>query len=223
MRIWIESRYDKRKIVGAAKKHGAVITKKNPDFIITYGGDGTILDASRKFAAPIVPIKKSEICALCMHYSADTIQYILRRLEKREFRIKSHKKIEAVVGKRKLEALNEVQVRSSDPRTALRFSLYHGKKPMNLIGDGIVASTPFGSTGYFSALGYPAFRSGVKIGFNNTKPRHAAIFVKKKCTLKVLRDSAVIYADNNPVSITAKKGSVITIKASKKKTSFVEF
>ncbi len=224
MKIWVESHFRTGKIVNALKKAGIVVSSSNPDFVITYGGDGTILDATRKFTAPIVPIRKSFICSRCMHYSHDTIQYIIKKLLYGKYKLRYFEKIEAVCRNRKLIGLNEVQVHNTDPRIAIRFSVKCGSVHYKeIIGDGIAASTAYGSTAYYNALGYKPFLHGCRLGFNNTKPRHAPLALKTKCIVKLLRGPAALFADNNPFSIKVKAGDSVVIRKSREQGRFVEF
>ena len=63
MKASVVSDYDTTKIVKILKKHGFVLSS-SPELVFTYGGDGTILDAERKFpGVPIVPIQNSRICS----------------------------------------------------------------------------------------------------------------------------------------------------------------
>ena len=57
---------DKRNIEKILKKYNLKLVKKNPDIVISYGGDGTILLSERLF--PNIPklfLRHSSICNKC--------------------------------------------------------------------------------------------------------------------------------------------------------------
>ena len=60
MKVWIETGYNKSKIIRLLRKHNVKITKSSPDFVVSYGGDGTLLGAARSFPkAALIPIGKN--------------------------------------------------------------------------------------------------------------------------------------------------------------------
>ena len=224
MRIWIESRVDARFLAHAAKRAGMTVSRTRPDVVITYGGDGTILDATRAFSAPIMPLRRSAICSRCAHYHPGQVRALLTLLQRGRYHLRAYGKIEARVGARRLIGLNDVQLHNADPRVALRFAVTCGsvRRPL-LIGDGLVAATAFGSTAYYEALGYAPFSSGYRVGFNNTKPRPAALRLKRQCVVTVLREHALVLADNDPRQIAVRPGQRVIIRPSREKVQFVEF
>ena len=135
------------------------------------------------------------------------------------------KKVEVVFGKKKLVGLNEIQIHSKDPRKALRFSLETGKQKFDeIIGDGLVFSTAYGSTAYYSALGYKPFKEGVRIGFNNTHNiEKINIELKKQAIVKVLRGSGFLLADNQEKIFKVKEGQSFQVRKSIEKAKFVVF
>ncbi|MBI4020263.1 MAG: hypothetical protein HY367_02940, partial [Candidatus Aenigmarchaeota archaeon] len=87
MRIWIESPYDSSRITRIVKKRGVTISK-DPDFVITYGGDGTILVAERKYpGVPKIPISRSRICSKCFNYMIKNLSSVLDKIKRGEFSI----------------------------------------------------------------------------------------------------------------------------------------
>src|SRR3989338_6171104 len=118
IKICIETPY-KNEIWKRMKDSQIKISKKNPDFVITYGGDGTILRTENKYpSVPQIPIRKSHICNSCVG-GIDSIEKIKEGLLKGNYRTKEFGKVEAIFGKQKLVGLNEIQIHSSDPRKAL--------------------------------------------------------------------------------------------------------
>jgi len=222
MKIWIESPYDKSEILEKVENADWAITQKNPDFVITYGGDGTILLAERSFPGILkVPVKNSKICSMCVSYGKDKIDNLLVRLKKGDFKTEKINKVEAFFGKKKLVGVNEVQIHNKDPRKAIRFNLeISGEKTDEIIGDGIIASTAFGSTAYYKSLGLKPFKKGVRIGFNNITEKREPIEVKGPVFVEILREKALLLCDNNGL-VSLKPGDKVQIQESKEQAVFV--
>ena len=127
-------------------------TAKN--IAIAYGGDGTILDVIRqtKGDKAIIPIRNYGLCK-------KHIDYLLSILDGT-----SDKKLKLTLcpfleyhfcnGTSKNRGIAEVVVKNVDPTCALRFNLYVGEKTYmkNVVADGIILSTAYGSTGYFKSV-----------------------------------------------------------------------
>jgi len=223
MKIWIESRFDKSEIVKAVKKLGVEINKQEPDFVITYGGDGTILQAERKFPGiPKVPIKRSKNCSMCVCYGSGDIDLVLEKLRKKDFSLEKVSKVESSFRGKRLVAVNEIQIHNKDPRKAIRFNLETEKTRLEeVIGDGLIFSTAFGSTAYYRALGLEPFKKGVMIGFNNVYPHRKPIVLKGSSFVQIVRENALLICDNNGI-VSLKPSDRVEIKESKEKAVFVK-
>jgi NAD+ kinase len=194
----------------------------NPDFVVCYGGDGTILLAERLFpSVPKLTIKKSEECRKC-DYGVKNLKKILDKINKRQYGIKEEMKLDA----NGREALNEIQVRSKTPVRALRFSIHVGNKRFeNLIGDGVIIATPFGSTGYYSSAGGKQFKKGIGICFNNLHNRkQKSIVVPEDSRIEVTvgRESGYFIRDNDDDFVSLGEGDVVVIKKSSHVARFIE-
>ena len=137
------------------------IVKKNPDFIICYGGDGTVLFSERKFPQiPKLIVKKANVSRKC-DYTFQNIKGVLLKVRAGEYQIKEELKLEAEFNNEKLVGLNEIQIHNKQPIYAIRFSLSVNQKEFSsLIGDGAIFATPFGSTGYYKSTGGKEFQKG---------------------------------------------------------------
>ena len=94
----------------------------------------------------------------------------------------------------------------------------NGKKvDKELIGDGIVVSTVFGSSGYFYSITRKTFNRGVGVAFNNiTVKRKPLILADPVIKLKVTRHEAVVSADNDMKTVTIDEGDSVVVKKSDK-------
>jgi len=207
------------------KKNGFKIVNRNPDIIVCYGGDGTILYAEMKFPQiPKLIIKKSRICRKC-DYSIQDIELTLSKIREKKFKLQKEMKLETDFKNRRLIALNEIQVHAMLPTHAIRFSvLIDGGRFPNLIGDGIVVATPFGSTGYYKSTGGTQFRKGIGISFNNLHNKNIESFVDPNDSIvKIIidRGPAWVIADNNEEFLRLRDLDTITIKKSESVANFI--
>jgi NAD+ kinase len=157
---------------------GFIIVNQNPDFIICYGGDGTVLYSERRYPEiPKLIIKTSRSCRI-YDYKIDDLKKLLLKIKAGKYKIHSEMKLETITKGKLLIGLNEIQVHLKLPIYAVRFSLIvDGKKYDDMIGDGVIVATPFGSTGYYKATGGRAFRKGIGVSFNNLHNKLTKNFV----------------------------------------------
>ena len=190
---------------------GFEIVYKNPDVIISYGGDGTLLSAEREFpGVPKLPIRADKFCNKCPKHLDHVI---LEKLQKNQLELKEYKKLETEVLFKKFYALNDFVVRNSDATHTIRFRISNGKL---LIGDGIVISTPFGSTGYFKSITQKTFDNGFGIAFNNLTEKTDPIILQDKDSIifQLKRGKATLSFDNSPDIFTIDEGSELIFKLS---------
>ena len=203
------------------------IATSNPDVVISYGGDGTLLYSERMYpGVPKLPIRDSLICKKCpRHGEKDLLQKLLDD----KLALKEYKKLETTFFYRTFLALNDFVIRNTQPIHTIRFQTTGIDKL--LIGDGIVLSTPFGSTGYFKSItgqsfgeSLPAGRQGFGLAFNNTTEKVTPIFFhdKDQVTFKLVRGSATLSFDNNPDIFNVDEGSEITFRLSDKTAKIYE-
>lgn len=207
--------------------YGLRLDRRNPDVVISFGGDGTSLLAEKKYPGrPRLLIRHSKICKTCTHHD---FSHALLCFSRRKFHIIEEDKLDVSAGKLKDTALNDVNIHYVPP-TALRFELFvNGKKakgygrhetynPGSIIGDGIVVSTPHGSSGYFHSITRKTLKSGIGIAFNNPVKPIRPLLLNRSARIKVLieRGPGVLAVDNHkPVRLNS--GNTIMIRASAKK------
>jgi len=197
-----------------ARKAGFKVVNKNPDVVASYGGDGTFMQAENKFPGiPKFALKKSKICKLC--YNLPT-EEILKKVISKEYIIKDEIKIEAIFKNKRIVGLNEIIVHNIDPRRAIRYEIFvNGKKVGNeIIGDGVVISTPHGSTGYYRSITGSFFEVGIGVAFNNsTEPSdHMVLKENSEIIVKIVRGKAIVYADNSDEKIVLNDGHEIVVR-----------
>ncbi len=200
-------------------QYGFEETSSHPDLIISYGGDGTLLASERDYPGiPKLPIRDSHVCVKCPNH---TTEHLLELLSKDEIKPDHHKKLQAEFNGKELFALNDIVIRNLMPIHAIRFELRVNDKqvgPELIIGDGIIISTAFGSTGYFHSVTKKNFKEGYAIAFSNTTVAVDPIHFEDGdiLELNLVRGPAVLSADNNPDIPTLKTEDKVKVFVSKK-------
>lgn len=201
-------------IAPLVKDLGMEIVKSNPDVVISYGGDGTLLASERLYPGiPKLSLRDSTICKKCpKHQEKD----LLKHLVENSFKLKEYRELTTTILYKDLYALNDFVIRNLVPIHTIRF-----KTNLNnnlLIGDGIVVSTAFGSTGYFQSITGKSFQKGFGVAFNNTTEKVSPLNLKdnETVTFKLIRGKATLSFDNNPDIFNIDEGSQITFKLSQK-------
>lgn len=205
------------------KNYNFTIVEKNPDFIITFGGDGTVMQS--EFIYPGIPkiiLKNSRICKLCSQMSNDEI---LELISLGKYTIQNYPKLIATAKNKKLLAMNDITVHNGDPRSAIRYKFaINGKWTSHeIIGDGIVLATPIGSTGYYRSITDSFFETGIGLAFNNSTEQsdHMVLKDDTKIELEITRGPAIVFADNINDNITLNVGDVVTLEKSDYSTKIV--
>lgn len=202
------------------KSLGFEIVNSEPDVVISYGGDGTLLTSERLYPGiPKLPIRDSLVCKKCPVHGE---KVLLQELLDGKLTLKEYKKLETTILYKTLTALNDFVIRNVLPIHAIRF-LVTGKEKL-LIGDGLVLSTPFGSTGYFKSIVGESFDNGWGLSFNNITEKEPPIFLKDEdtVTFKLIRGNATLSFDNNPDIFKIDEGSELKFKLSDKKAKIYE-
>jgi len=186
------------------------------NLVISYGGDGSLLGADRKYPnLPKLPIRSSKVCNHC--YSADNLENILKSILQGQIKPSSHIRLLAQFDKNQLQALNDINIKCQHPNLALRFSFsINDQNYSDNIADGLIVATPFGSTGYFKSIAGAIFSQGLGVAVNNPVNPVPANIVNDNSVITVVidREDAYLSADNNPNIVSLKPGNTIIIKKS---------
>lgn len=206
----------KSDIENLVKETGFEIVENNPEFVVSYGGDGTVMRSEGMDPGiPKILLRNSVICKKCSDFSNEEV---LKRVKSGSYKLERLIKLEAISGDKKLIATNDIIVHNQNPRHGIRYKLLINEKPYTreVIGDGIVVATPFGSTGYYRSITDSFFEIGMGLAFNNSTEQadHMVLQDNSVFELTVTRGPAEVFADNNSESIVLNEGDKILIKKS---------
>lgn len=150
------------------RKRGHSIRKFSGDLIITIGGDGTFLWTAHKTDVPILPIKIEGYGFLCTTTFKEFEKNIPLLLKGKydiieRIRLACYKiptgKLEKYIGKIRHKdyplSINEIAFARRRPSKILRVSFKIDNAIFDVVGDGVMFSTPSGSTAYSTSAGGP--------------------------------------------------------------------
>lgn len=189
---------------------------KKAKAIIVCGGDGFMLHTIKRY----FKYKKPFYGVNCGNVGFLMNNYISSKFEKKIFTTKKIylNLITAQITtkdnqKKKLIAINEISLlRQTKQTSSIQITVNKKKLLKELTGDGVVVSTPVGSTAYNYSIGGPI------LGLNSKKMVITPIspFRPRKWKGKILSDESVISIENlksqRPVSVVADNNEVRNVK-----------
>ena len=141
----------------ALRREGASLTRARPDIAVIVGGDGTILRAVQNMGLqiPIIGINWGEVGFLA-DLEPEEAEDVLTTISD-GFLVEQRMRLSFFVGERHIgDALNEVLVVTSRPAKMLKFGIViDGILSEHFRSDGLLVSTPTGSTAYAMSAGGP--------------------------------------------------------------------
>jgi NAD+ kinase len=161
---------EKAVVVAAAATEDLVLDDLEADLVVVLGGDGAILRACRQMGRRQIPIVGINLGRL--GFLADLSPSEFRdefvRLRDRDYRVVEHLMFECTLQSAGRAAethlgLNEVVISSGASLRMLDIDLAIDNVPiMTYSGDGLIVSTPVGSTAYSLAAGGPILRQDLQ-------------------------------------------------------------
>lgn len=203
------------------------------DFIITVGGDGTVLRACVSIPQPEPPILAVNMGVRGFLTEVEPKQAFeaVEKCLKGKFSLEKCMKLSVTADDTKFpDALNEVLIRAGEPAKLLYARIIKSKESiLNCQADGLMIATQTGSTGYSLSAGGPVLDHGID-----------AFVLTPVCALSVLRsivfpaDSSLkvevlrprktlVVIDGQHCKTISSKLTSLTITRSKHQTSFIRF
>ena len=145
---------------------GTSFSKMDVDLIVSVGGDGTVLKTCMSIPKPETPIlavnmgRRGYLTEVDAKNAMPAIESFLKGTCKTEERVKLSATIE---GETTVEGLNEVVITSGTPSKMLQFMISIDRSQLlEFRGDGLIISTPTGSTAYSLSAGGPIVDNSVE-------------------------------------------------------------
>jgi len=207
------------------------------DILISIGGDGTILRAAtyvRNTGIPILGINAGKLGFLAK-VQKDNIDSFLQLVINKEFTISKRTllSIDSKPSNKYLKeinfALNEISVSRKDTTSMITIETYlNGEYLTSYWADGLIISTPTGSTGYSLSCGGPVLTPNAKcfvitpIAPHNLNARPLVIQDNTEIKLKISgREPQYLVSLDSRIS-TLSNNSILTIKKTPFKINMVE-
>ena len=146
--------------------HGLDFAKLEADLVLVLGGDGAILRACRQMAANQLPILGVNLGRLgfLADVSPSEFREHFAKIQNREYHVVAHLMFECVLRRgdgtsQTYLGLNEIVVSSGAALRMIDVTLaINGEAVTTYSGDGLIVSTPVGSTGHSLSSGGPILR-----------------------------------------------------------------
>lgn len=209
------------------------LEKMKTDFIITIGGDGTILRACVSIPKPEPPLLAINmgVRGFLTEVEPKNAFTAVDKCLKGEFKIEKCMKLAVKADETRFpDALNEVLVSADEPAKLLYARILKDKEPiLSCQADGLMVATQTGSTGYSLSAGGPVLDPGVN-AFVLTPICSLSVFrsivfpANSKLTIVVERPKKfLVVIDGQHRRIITSKASSITVTRSSYETSFIRF
>ena len=131
---------------------------KKVDFLVSVGGDGTLLSVVRKsfnYDKPVLGINLGTLGFLT-DISMDELENFLLDLKNKKYRIDNRMMIKGALNLNSFVAFNDIVISRKSISSMIKIDAKIDNKPFNsYYGDGVIVSTPTGSTAYNLSVGGP--------------------------------------------------------------------
>ena len=139
---------------------------KKVDIVIVFGGDGTLLNAARKYLnyeIPILGINMGNVGFLT-DISTENFEKTIREVFEGSYKIEERNLVSAKFGNKHLYGLNEVVIHSGAYAQLMRYRLnVNDKVVYEQRSDGLIIATPTGSTAYALSAGGPIIHPSLDV------------------------------------------------------------
>ena len=128
------------------------------DLAVSVGGDGTLLRVARHYSEFSVPVFGINIGHLgfLSQVPSDNIEEAVSQIEQSQFRIEQRLMLEVSAAGKNLSALNDIVIKGCTFSRTARFNVFINEKFVcEYLADGVIISTPTGSTAYNLSAGGP--------------------------------------------------------------------
>jgi len=144
---------------------GKAISKITCDLVISFGGDGTLLQTARETQKqiPIMGINCGNVGFL-QAYQYTEIEKAITSIINGKIRVEKRTRIQPIVdGKKSSLALNEVLIVPTKAGRIMHYFLEIGGHGRKEAGDGLIVATPTGSTAHALSAGGPIVQGNADV------------------------------------------------------------
>ena len=217
-------------IAKALNRPGTPLGDMEVDIMITTGGDGTILRTLMKNDAPLVGINAGGVGFLA-DVDVEDIEEGIKRLVSGDYTIEERTRVVARYNSEDLaDAVNEVVVHTDTIAKIRHFKVYVDDHLMTEVrADGIIVSTPTGSTCYAMSLGAPIIDPKVNgmvivpMAAYKFASRPFVVPIGAKVTIESITDRGCLIVADGQEEFPMEGKSSVTIMASGRKSRFIMF
>lgn len=207
MRVLLYTRFADE-VLSEIERFGFELVTDKPEVVIAYGGDGTLLGAERAWpSVPKLHIRRGGSWEKCPRHETDAV---LGRLRNGRISTSRLLKLEGSARGRTVVGLNDVTLHHARVSSAVRYRVLIDGKPYSgeIIGDGLVVATPFGSRAYYRSITHSIFKVGIGLAFNNSTElvNHLVLAEESRVEIEITRGPALLVSDNNPEHIPLDQG-----------------
>lgn len=200
------------------------------DFLISVGGDGTLLSVVRKsfnFEKPVLGINLGTLGFLtdiCM----EQLPKFIEDLKNNIYKIDNRMLIEGSVNLNKFVAFNDIVISRKSISSMIKIKAKIDGKAFNTyFGDGLIVSTPSGSTAYNLSVGgpivYPLTEAFIitPIAPHSLTQRPIVVPADFEIEFKVTQDSGAVVIIDGQELYDLEKDEIIKIKIATKKAKML--
>lgn len=210
---------------------------EDTDCCIVLGGDGTMLQAARSVAFQDIPLLGVNLGTL--GYLAEVeksgIDEAMSRLLSGDYYVEDRMMLRGVLGDRKDYALNDIVISRASDIQAIDYNIYVNDLLLySYHADGIIISTPTGSTGYNMSAGGPIVEPSANMTLltpicpHTLNSRSMVLSADARIEVELLpgrskRNPKVVAAYDGSGAIEMNSGDRMVINKSKKITKIIKF
>ncbi|OGC03377.1 hypothetical protein A2276_00470 [candidate division WOR-1 bacterium RIFOXYA12_FULL_43_27] len=202
------------------------------EFIITLGGDGTILRAS-KFGFPLLSVHLGGL-GIMSEINLDAITEAVSKIKAKKFIVDERMMLEVGIAGKKSKtikkelALNDVVIGKNEIARTIKLDAFLGDRLMaNYVGDGLIISTPSGSTAYnFAVMGPilpPNSKSFVISPICPHRAANRSVVLTDPVLVKLVKGDEILLTIDGQTKISLHPGDFVSVKPSKLTTKFIRF
>lgn len=217
----------------SSKEQFVPLTEMKTDFIITTGGDGTILRTAITVPKPEPPILAINmgVRGFLTEVEPQCACEAVERILKGDYRIEKSTKMTVATGDEILpDALNDVVISTGEPSKILYAEICKNDKPiLKCQADGLIVGTQTGSTGYSLSAGGPVLDQEVDAfvltPICSLTVFHSLVFpANSTLTFNVLKpEKMLVMIDGNYRKFVSTEKLTVKVTKSKNVTSFIRF